>query len=340
MKMKRVISLLLCATMVTGLAAIAATTDSSSTSSSSNSNAPTQIESNYIGDFLKSSGFSDANGGNLKASDFEKSAYEIWFTEDQRSEIESLSKTADLRGITSSIATTLYVAQKQYPSGDRNFTVAYGLFMDIKTGMVDAAVALRIPNRASETTTPLYAMTKGTFSLIQSDVAKFIQEYAFLPKTKAAQASLISGYRVESADNTALQTFWSQKGWDTKGWTFYQNEDGSDTKAYLTDEEITLAMKASGNGGPQVAMIMPSYGYYFIEKAYKIKGSDERFYVDFIASGINLSAKELGANFSFLVVKPAKIKADGTVDKFFYPADTKISVIVKDITKYYADASK
>lgn len=88
------------------------------------------------------------------------------------------------------------------------------------------------------------------------------------------------------------------------------------------------------------------YLYYisYSEQRYKLK-SGKYYYVDFCADyGMlpmeNAKSKvETKATYAFLIVKPGKKNAQGTLDRFFYPITTKPSTLEADMKLYFEGKS-
>lgn len=327
-----------------GLSAFAATpTDPVTLPAAVEGEAPSTIEATHIDAFLKKYGLDKKEKGELTSKDFHKDFANFYFSEKELEEIATMSKAIELRGWTDETSTTLYTVKKAHKSGDYNYEVVYALFMDIRTGLVNAAAIKRLPSNENDKAASIYPMDKAALADIEKDALAYAKANIFLPTSKIAQRSVIYGYKVETAANKGLRDFWAGRGWTTSNWTFYQNAYEEGRTAYLTAEEINQAMKVSGEatGGVQVAMIMPSTGFYFTERNYRIKDTENRFFIDFVASGIDPTADKdkLGANFAFLIVKPAKVNQDGTLDKYFYPTDAKMSTIVRDMTKIFNESN-
>lgn len=301
---------------------------------------PTTIEATHIDAFLKKYGWDKKENGALTSADFAKDFAAAYFVGDDFKTIETLSKPLELRGWTSEESSTLYTAKKDYKTGDYNYQLVFAVFTDIKTGLVNAAVVKRLPtNLDVDKAASIYSMEKPAFATYEKDALAYAKANIFMPSNKIAQRSLIHGYKVSPGYNDGLKSFWKGRGWSSNNWTFYQNAVEEGHKAYLSGPEVNQAMKVSGEatGGVQVAMIMPSSGFYFAERSYKIKGTQNGFFIDFVASGINPAADsdKLGANFAFLIVKPAKVNMDGELEKFFYPTTAKLSTIAKDMNDYF-----
>lgn len=152
------------------------------------------------------------------------------------------------------------------------------------------------------------------------------------------------GMRASEDIEKALQSYFSDNGWRASEWKFYKNMPElanalnitEGYRNYLNDAEVGKAMAASANGGPQVMMMMPPSDFYFAERTFKIAGTSRRFYVDYCAFGINPEHEDAKPTFSWLIVKPAKANMNGKLDRFFYPVDTKITDIAKDMNAYFS----
>lgn len=195
--------------------------------------------------------------------------------------------------------------------------------------------------------TALDSKSSTNAGMIQS-INTTIQYYGTIlakPSNITAALDFPSGIKTDSAVNKTLRTWFTKQGWKASNWTFYTNYatliDPADVSkgnvAYLSATDIQLAMLASSNNGtqPQVRMLLPDSGFYFTERSYKIKDTNNYFNIDFCASQIDTTQADSQPLFSWLIVKPLKKNASGKLDRFYYPVNTNIKTIAQDMNAYF-----
>lgn len=195
--------------------------------------------------------------------------------------------------------------------------------------------------------TALDTKTTANAEMIQS-INTTIQYYGGIlakPANLKAALDFPSGIKADATVNKTLNTWFTKQGWKANNWTFYSNYvtlvDPADVSkgnvAYLGATDIQLAMLASSNNGTkaQVRMLLPDSGFYFTERSYKIKNTNNYFNIDFCASQIDATQPNSQPLFSWLIVKPLKENSAGKLDRFYYPANTSIKTITQDMNAYY-----
>lgn len=296
---------------------------------------PSTIEQMRIDDMLKKYGLDTLN------LSFAKADYYSVFTDEDKAQLEQDAKKLSMRGILD--GTTMYVAQvdRKVEGAEFPYQFTLAVFADLKTGLVNAAEIVAYPY-------PLYADGAKTYPVdtkletVDKDMANFMNQKMYEPQNKEHSAAKILGYEITATQGNNIRAYFKSKGWDLGQRPVYHNPGAwtpsKVTPAYvpfLSDGEIGQAMTAAADGGPQVLMMMSGSGFYFVEKAYRFKDTDNYFYIAFSAFGGDTNKTDYQPTFSWLTVRPAKYNMDGTFDKFIYPLSTDLQKIVNDMDAYF-----
>lgn len=332
------LALALCASTIFAMTAGATSTDSTASASTEEVVKPSTIEQQRIDDMLKKYGLDKLD------LSFAKEDFYGVFLEEDKAQIEADAKRTSMRGILD--GTTMYTAQvdRKVAGAEHPYQLKVVVFADLRTGLVNAAEMIAYPYPTYTEGAKIYAVD-SKLEDVDKAMATFMAR-AYQPKNEAHRAAAIPGYPVSSTKGAAIRNYFKGEGWNLGNYTVYQNPgawvsgtaNASGYTPYLNDAEVGQAMTASANGGPAVLMMMSGSGFYFVEKPYKFKGTDEYFYVAFCAFGGDANKAEYMPTFSWLMVRPAKYNMDGTFDKFFYPVETKLQDIVNDMSAYYENS--
>lgn len=272
---------------------------------------------------------------------FAKADYYSVFTDEDKTQIEADAKKLSMRGILD--GTTMYVAQidRKVEGAEYPYQLTVVVFADLRTGLVNAAEIVAYPYPLYSEGAKIYAVDTKLES-VDKEMLDFMSQKMYQPKNKEHQAAKILGYEVSSAKGANIRAYFKGKGWDLGQRTVFQNPGAwtpskvtPDYTPFLSDGEVGQAMTASADGGPQVLMMMSGSGFYFVEKPYRFKDTDNYFYIAFSAFGGDPSKTNYQPTFSWLTVRPAKYNMDGTFDKFFYPLNTELKKIVNDMDAYF-----
>ena len=77
------------------------------------------------------------------------------------------------------------------------------------------------------------------------------------------------------------------------------------------------------------------WDYYYSEHTFRVeKGSKDLFFLDFCFTISGDNSEELNPHYAWIVAKPAKKNAKGTLDRFIYPVNTSMAEIRKDMKAY------
>lgn len=296
---------------------------------------PSAIEQARIDALLKE------HGWDKLGLSFAKADYYSVFTDEDKAEIESNAKKLSLRGAID--ATTMYIAHAnvEVKDGEYPYQLRVVVFSDLRTGMVNAAEIIAYPYPLYEQGAKVYALNTKQ-SVIDKAMGDYMKQKIYQPGKEEHRAAKILGYQVSSKATSAVRAYFKENGWDLSKRTIYQNPPAivpsKVTPAYnpfLTDAEISSAMTASANGGPQVMMMMGGSGFYFAEVPYRFKGTDNYFYIAYCAMGGDIEGENYHPTFSWIMMRPAVYNMDGAFDKFFYPVDTDLKTILADATNYF-----
>lgn len=339
-KITSILALALCATSAFGMVA-GATTAGTEDGASASLELPQQevvkpsgIEQQRIDDMLKKHGLDKLD------LSFQKADFYSVFTDDDKAQIEKDAKAQSMRGILD--ATTMYVAtiDRKVEGAQYPYQLSVVVFADLRTGLVNAAEIMAYPYPLYLEGAKMYAVD-SKLETIDKDMTSFMAK-AYAPKNKEHQAAKILGYEIGATKSAHFRAYFKSEGWNLGNHTVYQNpgawtpsEVTPEYEPFLRGQEVNEAMRASANGGPQVMMMMSGSGFYFVEKPYRFKDSDDYFYIAFCASNGDLEKEDYHPTFKWLTVRPAKYNQDGTFDKFIYPVDTKLQTIVNDMSQYF-----
>lgn len=287
----------------------------------------------------------DTNAANYK--------FEI-LSEDQiqlndRSDFVTASETVKLPGTTGRAATILSVTTETSMEGYALPYYEQYLLTIVGSDIEGAAIRIAPSNGASLDDTQGTIIALGDTKKQAEAVAAIKKTYdknIVMPRTGVSLYDAPVGFRIDKSESLALNKWFKASGWDLKNKTFYQQfnplvdstNNAKEEFSFLSDQEVLLAMQADSvrKNGIQVAMFMPSAGFYYTEQRYTFNQKKNAFYIDFCASNVSFKNEEASPLFAWLIVKPDQKNKDGKLDRFYYPVTAKLSTIVTDMKDYFS----
>lgn len=285
----------------------------------------------------------DTNASNYKFEILPQDQIQL----NDRSDFVTASETLKLPGTTGRAATVLSVTTETAIDGYALPYYEQYLLTIVGSTIEGAAIRIAPSNGIAldDTQSTIVALgdTKKQADAIAS-IKKTYDKNIVAPRTGVSLYDAPIGFRIDKAENLALNKWFKANGWDLKNKAFYQQfnpliDVKGNTKenfSFLSDEDVRLAMQADSvrKNGIQVAMIMPSTGFYYTEQRYTFNQKKNAFYIDFCASNVAFKNGEASPLFAWLIVKPDKKNKDGKLDRFYYPVTTKLSTITSDMKDY------
>ena len=251
---------------------------------------------------------------------------------------------------------TLYVSEYELP-----YTLEFRFWFGKASGRMLSAYIAIIPygdGGYDEDRAFLRNINESESNIVR-DMKSYYQRNILKANDEISSKDFPLAYKITNLSaNKAFQTLFSQYGFYADnlsfGYTIPRPSNPKDPESkgqnHFSTRDLEKALFVATNGKGKTLSI-DSSSFFFAEQSYVVPNSKNKFYIDFCAANEKgpimtysqissfKSGKKVYPDYCFLIVRPAKPKSGGALDRFFYPADTSLKTISADMQLYFSGKS-